>query len=53
MATMFEKRDRLAGELREIQLKGLETSRGWEVLQELRELDYRIRLIVNNIGGIK
>lgn len=46
---LFEVRDELAGELKEIQLSGKETSKGWEVLEYLREVDYTIRLITNTI----
>lgn len=51
MPTMFEIRDRVAEDLKEIQASGVETSMGWEVLEYLREVDYTIRLIVNSIGG--
>jgi len=49
MATMFEIRDQLAGELKQIQLSRLETSKGWEILKELKETDYMIRILTDTI----
>jgi len=47
--TLFQIRDELAGELKEIQKSSKDTSEGWEVLNYLKEVDYTIRLITNTI----
>ena len=47
--TLFQIRDELAGELKEIQRSGKETSRGWELLGYLREVEGTIRIISNTI----
>lgn len=48
---LFEIRDELAEKVKEIQLSRVESSEGWDTLKYLQEVDYSIRLIVNNIGG--
>jgi len=47
--TLFQIRDELAGELKEIQQSGKETSKGWEVLNYYREVDYTIRILTDTI----
>lgn len=46
---LFEASDELAGELVKIQLSGKETSKGWELLRYLKEVEGTIKIISNSI----
>lgn len=52
--TLLEIRDELAGELKKIQLSGIETSKGWDIFNYFINLNNTIRLVAETIYiGVK